>query len=63
MTDNDLAAVRWVVLGIVVSVVAALGGCYFGNRVAIEKGLCQGTLPGQSGYYWVPCESSNQGVK
>lgn len=42
-------------ISLIIVVAIIVGGYYFTNRVAMEKGLCQGSIPGASGWHWVQC--------
>lgn len=56
MDDNEVRAVKWVSLAVVISVMIGVGGCHLTNRVAIQSGLCRGALPGMQGAAWVKCQ-------
>lgn len=49
-------SVAYVCTALVLVAVIIVGGYHFTNRVAIEKGLCQGAIPGTTGWQWVACK-------
>lgn len=49
-------AVGYVCVTLVLIALIIVGGYHFTNRVAIEKGLCQGAIPGTTGWQWVACK-------
>lgn len=58
MNDNEATVriVSYICIAIVLCVLSIVGGYHFTNRVAINKGLCRGSLPGVNGTYWVACK-------
>jgi hypothetical protein len=52
----DYRWIQWLIVTAGVVVVCIFGLHYYRDVVAIQKGLCQGTVPGQPGRSWVACK-------